>query len=134
MNVVRAIYIPGVSIVIKNARYLSILVRVLFMYLESLSSCDRKKSFRKAGIIMANGLLSTSNTVLPFNREFTTLSGLSVVMVVGNIVFVSSSIRYFSVPESITLSISMLFNFFIMLFFMFSMLSFRTSVMSVLPF
>ena len=58
------------------------------MYLESLSSCDRKKSFRKAGIIMANGLLSTSNTVLPFNREFTTLSGLSVVMVVGNIVFV----------------------------------------------
>ena len=94
------------------------------MYLESLSSCDRKKSFRKAGIIMANGLLSTSNTVLPFNREFTTLSGLSVVMVVGNIVFVSSSIRYFSVPESITLSISMLFNFFIMLFFM---------VVSVIP-
>ena len=49
-------------------------------------------------------------TSLPFNRLLTTLSGLSVVIIVGNIVFVSFSIRCFKVPESVTLSISMLFS------------------------
>ena len=89
LNVVMAIYAPGVIIVIKNAVYLNILVNVLFMYLESLSSSDIKKSLNDIGIIKAKGELSMIITVLPFSRASHTLSGLSVDIIVGKILLYS---------------------------------------------
>ena len=85
----------------KNATYLNILVRVLFIYLESLSSSDIKKSFKNTGIIKANGELSSIITVLPWSRASHALSGLSVVIAVGNIVFVSLFNKCFNVPVSV---------------------------------
>ena len=54
LKVVTAKYIAGVNKVIKKARYLTILVKVIFMLLLKLSSVDINKSFKKIGSISAN--------------------------------------------------------------------------------
>ena len=113
--VVNDIYIAGVNRVIKKDRYLIILVRDMFILLLYVSSVWRKKSFKQVGIIIAKGELSIRIIILPFNRELHTLSGLSVVIVVGKILLFSLVIKFFITPVFNIPSIFILFNSFFML-------------------
>ena len=98
----------GVYIVIKNDKYLIILVSDIFILLLKLSSTSINKSFRVMGSIRANCDVSVSIIIFPCNRASHTLSGLSVDMIVGKILLFSFSIKFFIFTLFIMPSISIL--------------------------
>ena len=110
LNVVIAIYNAGVNREIKNAIYLIILVKLTFMLLPYGSSALKKKSFKTAGNIMAYGEPSTSIAILPRSNAFATLSGLWVVIIVGNTDLFSFSIKFLIFPLAVIPSISISFS------------------------